>query len=114
MARKRPVDATSINLYFGRDIRKKGRVSDDNWRKFQTKVIARALRGEGYSFVAGKGVYVYPDGSQISEDSFFLEIVSTNPTVALAAAEVIADEYKRRFKQASVLIVWQNVKMIFR
>jgi hypothetical protein len=106
MARKRPVDATSINLYFGRDIRKKGRVSDDNWQKFQVKVIARALRG--------KGVYVYPDGSQVSEDSFFLEIVSTNRTVALAAAEVIADEYKRRFKQASVLIVWQNVKMIFR
>jgi hypothetical protein len=110
---RRPAGAICVRLYFGRDIRGHGRVGDEDWAAFERDVVAQALRGEGYNVMPATGVYVSPEVGRIVEDSIVLEVISQNAEVALAAAKVIAGEYRNRFDQDSVLMQYHDVRMDF-
>lgn len=91
-------------LYLGRSVPGGGTVSDDAWAAFLAEVVTprfpaglTVLRGDGQSRDA-RGVIV-------REASFVLEIFHPAGGEADAALDEIAAEYRRRFRQESVMRV---------
>jgi len=84
-------------LYFGRNISNTLGVTDSLWTIFVREVVSSRLPG-GFTFWAAEG--------SSHEPSFVLEIVHP-PSSAVTDSAIVAiiAEYKRRFKQQSVLRV---------
>ena len=92
-------------LYFGRNVAQTLGVTDSAWAVFVTDVVSAQLQN-GFTFWAATGGWRGADGRSTREPSFVLEVVhparSANIEVAIVA---IIAEYKRRFRQESVLRV---------
>ena len=85
-------------LYLGRNIRDSLGVTDSDWAIFVKEVVAVQLPG-GFTFWAAQG-------GPRPEPTFVLEIVHPARASATDSAIVaIIAEYKRRFRQESVLRV---------
>src|SRR5882762_5286426 len=92
-------------LYFGRNIAQQLGVSDSAWAVFVTDVVSARLPG-GFTFWAAEGEWRGADGRSVREPSYVVEVVHPARSAAVEDAIVaIIAEYKRRFRQESVLRV---------
>jgi len=92
-------------LYFGRNIAQTLGVTDSAWAVFVADVVSARLP-DGFTFWTAEGEWRGADGRAIREPSFVLEVVHPTRSAATEAAILaIIAEYKRRFKQESVLRV---------
>ena len=92
-------------LYFGRNVAQTLGVTDSAWAVFVTDVVSARLPS-GFTFWAAEGGWRGTDGRPSREPSFVLEVVHPARSAAVEAAIVaIIAEYKRRFRQDSVLRV---------
>src|SRR3989449_119228 len=92
-------------LYFGRNVAQTLGVTDSAWAVFLTDVVSAQLQN-GFTFWAATGEWRGADGRSTREPSFVLEVVHPARSAATEAAIVaIIAEYKRRFRQESVLRV---------
>jgi len=92
-------------LYFGRNVAQTLGVTDSAWAVFVADVVTARLP-EGFTFWTAEASGVAPMGEPFAEPSFVLEVVHPTRSAATEAAILaIIAEYKRRFKQESVLRV---------
>ena len=92
-------------LYFGRNIADTLGVTDSAWAVFRREVVSARLPG-GFTFWAAEGEWRAPNGPSSRELTFVLEVVHPVPSATTDSAIVaIIAEYKRRFRQQSVLRV---------
>ncbi|HEX9348134.1 MAG TPA: DUF3574 domain-containing protein [Gemmatimonadales bacterium] len=92
-------------LYFGRNVAQNLGVTDSAWAVFVADVVSARLP-DGFTFWAAEGEWRGADGRVTREPSFVLEVVHPTRSAASEAAIVaIIAEYKRRFRQESVLRV---------
>jgi len=92
-------------LYFGRNVAQNLGVTDSAWAVFVADVVSARLPG-GFTFWAAEGEWRGGDGRPTREPSFVLEVVHPVRSATTEAAIVaIITEYKRRFRQESVLRV---------
>jgi len=95
-------------LYFGRNVAQPLGVTDSAWAVFVTDVVSAQLPS-GFTFWAATGEWRGADGRSTREPSFVLEVVHPARSANIEAAIVaIIAEYKRRFRQESVLRVVTN------
>ncbi len=93
---------TEIELFFGRDIEKRGMVTERQFHDFVGKTVTPALP-DGFTLTDAQGQYRYADGRIVLEQTKILSLNAT-PSVALdRAIDGIIDAYKRRFDQEKVL-----------
>ena len=92
-------------LYFGRNVAQTLGVTDSAWAVFVTDVVSTRLPN-GFTFWTATGEWRGADGRSTHEPSFVLEVVHpAGSAVSEAAIVAIIAEYKRRFRQESVLRV---------
>ena len=95
-------------LYFGRNVAQTVGVTDSAWAVFVTDVVSPRLP-DGFTFWTATGEWRGADGRSTHEPSFVLEVVHPARSAASEAAIIaIIAEYKRRFRQESVLRVVSN------
>jgi hypothetical protein len=100
-------------IYCGRAIGDSAIVSDSTWSVFLKEVVTPAFP-DGFTFSKGEGQWKNRVGVIVREQSFILEIVHSTPgEEADSAIERIMAEYKRRFRQESVLHVTTSGKASF-
>ena len=92
----------SDRLFFGRNIRSGGTVSDSAWRVFLAEVVTPRLP-DGFSVTRGEGQWRGDDGVIVREEGFTLEVHHAPGTPPDSVFEAIAVEYCRRFRQDAVL-----------
>lgn len=92
-------------LYFGRNTADSLAVTDSDWAGFLRDVVGSRLPG-GFTFWLSEGQWRGSDGRVRREPGFVLEVVHP-PRSATADSAIlgIITEYKRRFRQQSVLRV---------
>lgn len=91
-------------LYFGRNIRGGGTVSEAEWKTFVDEVVTPRF-SSGITVLHADGQWRDSMGVVIPEASFVLERLHPPGPEADAAVAAIAAEYKRRFRQESVMHV---------
>lgn len=92
-------------LYFGRNIGNAVGVTDSAWTVFVRDVVSAGL-STGFTYWTAEGEWRGADGRAVREPSFVLEVVHTERSASADSAIVaIIAEYKRRFRQESVLRV---------
>jgi len=92
-------------LYFGRNVAQTLGVTDSAWAVFVTDVVSARLPG-GFTLWAAEGKWRGADGRSVREPSYVVEVVHPARSAAVEDAIVaIIAEYKRRFRQESVLRV---------
>jgi len=92
-------------LYFGRNVAQTLGVTDSAWAVFVTDVVSARLPS-GFTFWAAQGEWRGADGRSVREPSYVVEVVHSARSAAVEDAIVaIIAEYKRRFRQESVLRV---------
>lgn len=95
---------TADRLYLGREMPGGGTVSDSAWAAFLAEVATPRFP-DGLTVLRGEGQWRDSTGVIVRESSFILEIYHPGDARADAAVEEIAAEYKRRFRQESVMRV---------
>ena len=92
-------------LYFGRSIRDGGTVTDSSWATFVQQSITPRFP-KGFTVWKAEGQWQGADKVQVREQTFVIEIIHPADSVdAGTAIKQIIDEYKRRYRQESVLHV---------
>ena len=99
-------------LYFGRDIPGGGNVSDRDWTAFLAEIVTPRFPS-GLTVLRGDGQWRDAAGAIAHEPSFVLELIHPEDAATERAVREIADEYKRRFSQESVLRVRDHVEVSF-
>jgi hypothetical protein len=89
-------------LYFGRSRPDGGSVGDADWQAFEREVVTPAFPA-GYSLFDGRGAWRGDDGATIEEASRVLVVLHPFDAASENAVAHIADEYRRRYAQESVL-----------
>ena len=90
-------------LLMGRNIPGGGEVSDDDWRAFMADFVTPRFPN-GLTVLEGSGQWRGANGV-IERERGKILMVLTGDTAASRAADEIMAEYKRRFRQESVLRV---------
>jgi Protein of unknown function (DUF3574) len=91
-------------LFFGRSIPDGGTVSDREWAEFVRDVVTPRFP-DGLTVWHGQGQWRDAEGQVLREDVTVVEIFHPDDADADVALREIAEEYKRRFRQESVLFV---------
>jgi hypothetical protein len=99
-------------LYFGRSIPGGGSVADAEWEAFLREVVT-PLFPDGLTVWEAHGQWRGVDGQVAREDSRVVQVVHRPSGVADSALARIAAEYRRRFRQESVLRVRSRVEVAF-
>ena len=99
-------------LYFGRNIGDTAFVSDSAWLGFVRDVLTPAFP-EGSTTWNAAGQWSAPDGRQIREQSFVVELLHLVTPDVEARVQRVMDTYKKRFAQESVLRMVTNVRASF-
>ncbi len=99
-------------LYFGRNIRDTGVVSDSSWAQFVREVLTPAFP-EGSTVWEAFGQWRAPDGSLTKERSFVVELLHLVTPDVEARVQHVMDTYKTRFAQESVLRMVTDVRASF-
>jgi hypothetical protein len=102
----------SDRLYFGRSIPSGGTVSDADWAAFLHEVVTPRFPA-GLTVWRAEGQWRDGTGVIVHEDSFVVELIHDADVRSDAAIGEIAAEYKRRFRQQSVLRVRDRVEVSF-
>jgi len=92
-------------LFFGRDIKDRTQVSDEDWASFVDAVVAKQFP-IGFTILNGEGAWRDPSlGKTMNEPSKVL-IVAAAPSAELnARLQTVADAYRKQFHQDSVGIL---------
>jgi hypothetical protein len=96
-------------LYFGRNIGDTATVSDTAWAGFVRDVLTPAFP-DGATVWDAAGQWRAPDGKQVQERSFVVELVHLVTRDVEARVQRVIDEYKRRFAQQAVLRLVTDVR----
>jgi Protein of unknown function (DUF3574) len=94
----------SDRMYFGRCIPGGGTVSDEEWAAFLREVVTPRFP-DGLTVLHGEGQWRDSLGAVVGEPTVVVEILHPADGRSDAALEEIAAEYKRRFRQESVMRV---------
>ncbi len=95
--------ATQVDLYFGRDIAGSGEVSDAQWAQFLDQEVTLRFPA-GLTVSDARGQYRDTTTGRIDrERSKRLTILVADMTSARPALDAVAEAYKKRFQQKSVL-----------
>lgn len=94
----------SDRMYFGRAIPGGGMVSDSAWSAFLAEVVTPRFPA-GLTVLRGEGQWRGESGTIVREPSFIVEIHHGGGAAVDASLEAVAAEYKRRFRQESVMRV---------
>jgi len=97
-------DTVADRLYFGRSIPSGGVVTDSAWGVFLREVVTPRFP-DGLTVYQTFGQRREPDGGIAREESFVLEVVHPAGPAADAGLLEIAEAYKTRFRQMSVMRV---------
>lgn len=89
-------------LFFGRSIPGGGSVSEEEWAAFLAEVVTPRFP-QGLTVLRGEGQWRGADGALVREPSFVVEVAHPPDPQVDAALHEIAAEYKRRFRQESVM-----------
>jgi hypothetical protein len=100
--------AVAIDLYFGRDKRSGGEVTDAEWGAFVTEVVTSRFP-DGLSVFDSSGQYREPSGRIVRERSKRLVVIVFDSPAHKAKVIEIVEAYKQRFGQYSVFRVEQPV-----
>lgn len=96
---------TQVDLYFGRDIGGKAEVSDAQWARFVDEEVTPRFPA-GLTVTDARGQYRDTKTGKIDrERSKRLTLLLDDMPAARAKLDAIAEAYKRRFQQQSVLRV---------
>lgn len=90
-------------IFFGRAIPGGGTVSDEEWAAFLAEVVTPRFP-DGLTVWRAEGQWRDAQGGIVREPTFVVELLHPPDVQADAAVEAIAAEYKRRFRQESVLM----------
>jgi len=97
--------ATQVDLYFGRDIGGKGEVSDAQWARFVDEEVTPRFPA-GLTVTDARGQYRDTKTGKIDrERSKRLTLLLDDMSAARPKLDAVAEAYKRRFQQQSVLKV---------
>lgn len=102
----------SDRLYLGRAVPGGGTVSDTEWAAFLRDVVTPRFPA-GLTVLRGDGQWRDEAGAVVHEASFVLELVHPSSAEADAVVDEIAAEYKRRFRQESVMRVRASADVRF-
>jgi hypothetical protein len=93
-------------LYFGRDKNDGTQVSDEEWSNFLDEFVTPRFP-DGFTVLEGKGQYRLQNGSIVKENSKVLVLLYMPKTRLVNTRKIneIRNEYKKRFKQESVMRV---------
>lgn len=105
-------DAVDDRLYFGRSMHDGAVVGDAEWKEFLRDVVAPAFR-DGFTVSSAEGAWRDSTGAVIREGTFVLQIVHRDDPALDAALQSIVDEYRRRFRQESVMWLRSGVEVKF-
>lgn len=101
----KPQPVVTERLYFGRNMGDSLGVTDSLWAVFVREVVSARLPA-GYTFWPAAGGWRDSTGRVTREPSFVLEVVHPSASaVSDSAIVAVIAEYKRRFRQQSVLRV---------
>jgi hypothetical protein len=97
--------ATQVDLYFGRDIAGKGEVSEAQWARFVDEEITPRFPA-GLTVTDARGQYRDSRTGRIDrERSKRLTLIVDNVATVRPNLDAVAEAYKKRFQQQSVLRV---------
>jgi hypothetical protein len=97
--------ATQVDLYFGRDIAGKGEVSDAQWSRFVDEEVTPRFP-DGLTVTDARGQYRDTRTGRIDrERSKRLTVVVVDIAAARPGLDALAEAYRKRFQQQSVLRV---------
>ena len=99
-------------LFFGRNIGDAEGVSEENWRAFLADTVTPRFP-DGLSVFDAAGQWRDSQGSVVRERSKMVLILAEQDSDALTRLDEIAEEYKRRFSQESVLRVVDSACVAF-
>lgn len=106
-------DTVADRLYFGRSIPDGGgTVSDSAWAVFLREVVTPRFP-DGLTVYRAEGQWREDGGRILREETFVLEIVHPAGPSADADFHEIAAEYRRRFRQQSVMRVTTPARQRF-
>lgn len=106
--------ATVSEAYLGRNVRDRAPVSEAEWRAFLADTVTPAFP-DGLTALDGLGQWRGRDGRILQEESKVLVLVLPGQDVATARARLrpVEEEWKRRFRQQSVLTVHRSACVAF-
>ena len=99
-------------LFFGRNVGHAEGVSDEEWRAFLADTVTPRFP-DGLSVFDASGQWRDSEGSIVRERSKMVLILAEPSSDAVRRLDEIAEEYKRRFSQESVLRVVDSACVAF-
>jgi Protein of unknown function (DUF3574) len=89
-------------LFFGRSIRGRAPVTENEWRAFSAEVIGPAFP-DGFTSFDGEGQWRDPQTGAVTGERTKILVVAVAPSPALPETlRAVIDDYRRRFDQKSV------------
>lgn len=99
-------------LFFGRSVPGGGTVSEQDWRAFLAEVVTPRFPA-GLTVWRGEGQWRGAAGEIVREEVFVLEVFHPGGADVERTVSEIAAEYRRRFRQESVLRVTSDARWRF-
>ena len=95
-------------LFFGRNIKGGGFVTDAEWTKFAAEIVTPNFP-DGFTAFDASGQWRNPQSGEIARDPTKVLIVATKRSPELASRlQTVIDAYKARYRQQSVGIVTRD------
>jgi hypothetical protein len=106
--------ATVAEAYFGRNVTGRAEVSEAEWRAFLADTVTPAFP-DGLTAQDGLGQWRNREGRILQENSKRLVVLLPGLDAAAARARMrpVEEEWKRRFRQQSVLVVTSSACVSF-
>jgi hypothetical protein len=104
--------AVSEHLFLGRALPEGARVTEEAWRTFLDEEVTPRFP-DGLTVTRAEGRWRAADGAVLEEDVFVLEIVHGGGDREARLIGEIADAYRERFRQESVMRVTGPVRWRF-
>jgi hypothetical protein len=99
-------------LYFGRSLPSGGQVSEQQWSAFLAQTVTPRFPG-GFTTWPALGQWRQASGGIVREPTFVFEVAHPADTRTADDIQAIIQEYKRRFRQESVLWIRERVDVSF-
>jgi hypothetical protein len=95
-------------LFFGRNIKGRGPLSDAEWADFAAQVITQNFP-DGFTVFDGEGQWRNPTSGQIGREPTKILLVAAKRTPDLAGRiSAVIDAYKSRYHQQSVGLITRD------
>ena len=95
-------------LFFGRNVRGRGPVTDAEWAQFAAETITPSFP-EGFTVFDGEGQWRNPASGTIARDPTKIMLVAAKRTPDLSARlSTVMEAYKARYRQQAVGIITRD------